>query len=252
MNHNKETIKIIQLTDTHLFKKDQLLFNVNTNLAFKKVMSAIQNDLNDADAIFLTGDLSQDESTESYEIIANSLSDFHKKIFWIPGNHDSISTMDSVFGGMTNFFRVFTLATPLWDFIFLNTKCEGKESGALSIEERKLIQSELKKERTKPIALVMHHHPIEVKTPLIDNYIMENKDDFLKIINQYRINLIISGHVHNDYSIKYGNIQLETSPATCFQFKKGSTNLEIEYNVGYKVYYFSSTSYVAKSRLWNN
>ncbi|MGC1183159.1 metallophosphoesterase [Legionella sp.] len=252
MNLNKETLKIIQITDTHLFKNDSYLFNVDTNLAFKKVMCKIEDDLADTDAIFLTGDLSQDETVESYEIIANSLKNLNKNIFWIPGNHDSICNMQSVFCKEGNFFRERILSTPLWDFFFLNTKIDGKETGFLSNNELLLIHSELKKERKKPIALIMHHHPIEVKTPLIDNYILENKDKFFETIGQSNIDLIICGHVHNDYSLRHGTICIETSPATCFQFKKGSTDLAIENSIGYKVYYFSSNSYVAEAKIWQN
>lgn len=252
MDSNKKTIKIIQLTDTHLFKNDSYLFNINTNLAFKKVMSAMQADLADADALFLTGDLSQDETIESYEIIADSLKDIDIKVFWIPGNHDSISNMHSVFCKKNNFFRETKLSTPLWDFFFLNTKNDGKESGFLSNSELLQLHSELKKERKKPAALIMHHHPIEVKTPLIDNYILENKNAFFEMIGSSGVDLIICGHVHNDYSLQHGTICIETSPATCFQFKKGSTDLAIENNIGYKVYYFSSNAYVAKTKIWQN
>lgn len=249
---NKKTIKIIQITDIHLFKDESYLLNVNTNLAFKKVMDHIYSDLTDADAIFLTGDLSQDESIESYEIIVSSLKYFNKKIFWIPGNHDSISNMNTVFCKKDNFFRETMLSTPLWDFLFLNTKDNGKETGYLSSNELLFIHSELKKERKKPIALIMHHHPIKVQTPLIDNYILENNDKFFEIIGQFNVDLIICGHVHNDYSLQHGNIRIESSPATCFQFKKGSVDLAIENSIGYKVYYFSSDSYVAEAKIWQN
>jgi Icc protein len=44
---------------------------------------------------------------------------------------------------------------------------------------------------------------------------------------------------------------METDPATCFQFKKETTSLEIETRIGYKIYYFSSKNYVVKSKIWN-
>lgn len=251
MNPN-QGIKIIQISDTHLFKKEQLLFGVNTNLALNKVMNYIQNDSRDAYAIFLTGDLSQDETIESYEIIADLLEPLGKPIFWIPGNHDSVTKMHSVFDKKTNFFRQNILLTPFWDFIFLDTQFNGKDSGYLSDKELYLIHSELNKNRTKPIALIMHHHPIKVKTPLIDNYILENKNIFFQTIYSSKTNLIICGHVHNDYSLKHNEIHIETCPATCFQFKKGTIHLEIEKKIGYKVYFFSKDNYVAESKYWAN
>lgn len=249
---NKEIVKIIQITDTHLFKKNSSIFDIDTNAAFKTIINNIQDDLRDADAIFLTGDLSQDESLESYEMVIHAFENFEKKLFWIPGNHDSVINMHKVFDNKKNFIRGKRVLTDVWDFIFLNTKQEGKESGFLSDNELQFLRFELNKETSKPIALVMHHHPIEVKTPLIDNFILENRDQLLEVIDKNTIHLMICGHVHHDYSLHYGNIPLETSPATCFQFQKGSRELRIENSIGYKIYYFSSTNYVTKTKFFKN
>jgi Icc protein len=61
-------VKIIQISDTHLFADDELeMFGAKSNLTFKKVMrKIIDEDSHDADMIFLTGDISQDETQESY------------------------------------------------------------------------------------------------------------------------------------------------------------------------------------------
>lgn len=249
---NKEAIKIIQITDTHLLKNDESVFGVDTNTAFKKIISNMKDEIKDAYAIFLTGDLSQDESLESYEIISNSLKDFDKPVYWIPGNHDSITNMHLVFESTNNFTKGKLLSTPLWDFIFLNTKQEYQESGFLADPELEFLQFELSKKRTNPVALVMHHHPIPVKTPLIDKFILENRDKLLEIIAQSQINLLICGHVHHDYSLRYGDLNLEASPATCFQFKKGCKRLSIENKIGYKIYHFLSNHYVTKTMLFNN
>ncbi len=115
-----------------------------------------------------------------------------------------------------------------------------------------IIKNELSKNRKNPIAIVMHHHPAEVQTPLIDNYILQNREEFFTIISDSNVSLIICGHVHNDYSFKYKNICIEAAPATCFQFKKNSSQFTIENKIGYKIFYFSSTSYVAQSTFWDN
>lgn len=245
-------MKIIQFSDTHLMKNDIPVLNINTNLAFKHVINHAYKDLADADVIFLTGDLSQDETIDSYELVARELRHFNGKIFWIPGNHDSIPNMNKVFDKEKNFFRARTFYTPFWDFIFLNTKLDGKDSGFFSEEDLSFLKNQISLNRKNPIALVMHHHPIKTKTPLIDNYIIENKEEIFEIIENSKVRLIMCGHVHNDYLIYYGDIAIETSPATCFQFKKGVTKFEIEHRIGYKIYNFSSTDYVAKAKIWQN
>ena len=253
MDVSKNFIKIIQITDTHLFKNKTFSLNsVNTNSSFELIINKAKLDLIDSDAIFLTGDLSQDESKESYELISESLSKLNKKIFWIPGNHDSLINMRSVFNTKQNFYKEPVLLTPLWDFIFLNTKKNNQEYGYLPCEELLIIKNELSKNRKNPIAIVMHHHPVEVQTPLIDDYILQNREEFFKIVLGSNVNLIICGHVHNDYSFKYKNICIEAAPATCFQFKKNSSQFITENKIGYKIFHFTSTSYVAQTKFLDN
>lgn len=252
MVKKKETIKIIQMTDTHLSKDGTCYFNVNTNETFEKVIRQIKEELNDTDAIFLTGDLSQDESKESYQLITDAFGSLNKNVFWIPGNHDALSTMEYVFYQKKNFFKGKTLSISHWDFIFLNTKLEGTDEGLLSDGELVFLMSELKKERKNSLALIMHHHPIKVKTPLIDKYMLKNNDVFLDMIHPYKVDLIMCGHVHNDYSLNYGNITIETAPASCFQFNKAAVKLDINYRIGYKVYYFSKDDYVSEAKYWNH
>src|SRR3989338_1097419 len=99
--------------------------------------------------------------------------------------------------------------------------------------------------KNKKIVLVMHHHPFPTKTPLIDQYILKNTNELLETICNHNITLIVCGHVHNDYKIKYNGITLETSPATCLQFKKGASEIEIEKKFGCKVYFFENENYRA-------
>lgn len=81
---NNNVFKVVQITDCHLFKDDSLMLNVPTNQTFNNVIERIKKEeLQDTDALFLTGDLSQDESRESYQRIINALCDTVKNIYWI-------------------------------------------------------------------------------------------------------------------------------------------------------------------------
>lgn len=247
-------MKIIQITDTHLFKDDSnKLFNVKTNNSFKKTISLLkENELTDTDAIFLTGDLSQDESTESYELLLNEFKDTNVNIYWIPGNHDDINAMEHVFSKQKLFIPGKKLITTKWDFVFINTNGINSDKGRLSDNELKHLALELENSKNKNTAVIMHHHPIEVSTPIVDEYILKNKDDFWKIISNHRVNIIICGHVHGDYSLKYKNTCIEASPATCFQWTKSSTELHLENKIGYKIYYFKSNgTYETETKLWD-
>ncbi len=253
MHINKNYFKIIQITDTHLFKNNETkMFEVSCNHNFDFVIEKISDsELNDTDAIFLTGDLSQDESAESYYYLRKKIEKLGKPVYWIPGNHDSVETMENIFSQTTLFQRGMKLSTQFWDFIFINSKTDKRDDGFVSSLELKRLAHELKLEKKNNKAIIMHHHPMPVNTPLIDNYILENRDDFWKVINDFKVDLIICGHVHHDYTLNFNKTYIETSPATCLQWKKGTSELASEKKVGYKIYYFWKNMYEAKAKMFD-
>lgn len=245
-------MKIIQLTDTHLFSDDSLtIFTVKSNAKFKEVLDRVILEDYDADMIFLTGDISQDETSESYEKIARLLSKLNIPIYWIPGNHDDCAQAEMVFHKTKNFNRKAHLSTPHWHFIFLNTKIENRDDGHLSPSELNALRRELAASPTnKRTAVVMHHHPEMVGTPLIDHYILQNRQAFWDIVTGSSVELIICGHVHGNYQFMHNGIMIESSPATCLQWEKGVKELVIDNKIGYKAYQFDHDGYTAAAKVW--
>ncbi len=239
------TYKILQLTDLHLFKSAEgELLGVHTNARFMQVLDFIQKNAISFDCIFLTGDISQDETPESYTIVADALSRFSKKVYWIAGNHDDIPGMRVVFEKYPLFHRVdhCFFETIGWNFIFVDTVLQGRASGYISIAAlEKLADNLLSTPESALIAIVMHHHPFTVDTPLVDKYILENADDFFAVIAKSRrhVDLIMCGHVHENYDIEKYNTRLISSPATCLQWKKGTHELAIRDIGGFNAWTFA-------------
>ncbi len=246
-------MKVIQISDMHLFANDDLdIYGVKSNITFKNVMIKIlDEDIQDTDMIFLTGDTSQDETPESYQKVVNHLSNLNIPVYWIPGNHDNTKQLESIFQSAKNFNRTASLILKNWNLIFLNTKIEGAEDGYLSPTELKMLKDKIASSPSeKKIAIVMHHHPAPVGTPLIDSYILRNASNFWDIVTGTKVELVICGHVHGDYQFKYNNIMIESSPATCLQWLKGTKDLRIDNKIGYKIYHFELDGYRASSKIW--
>ena len=236
---NHEKLTILQLTDLHLFEKENFLHGVNTNRNFDKVIKDIKNNINtEYDLIILTGDISQDMSEESYNLCSNIISELDHPVFWIPGNHDDPEKAKKVFSKNKLFNYQKKLITKYWEFLFINTYLEGCDAGYVNKEELEFIDHHVKNSnQQKNICIIMHHHAMPVGTPLIDDVILRNNTLFIEKINVYpSIKLIICGHVHGDYSIKYGLVEIETGLATCFQWLKGTEKIETENYAGYTVY----------------
>lgn len=243
--------KIIQITDTHLFADQTAnLWGVACNQTFMQVVQQIrERELADAHCVFLTGDLSQDETPLSYSFLTQALAEFPVPIYWIPGNHDDMENMATIFQAAPNFHSVAELSFAGWYFIFLDSRKGKFPAGNLSKTELlKLQERIISAPAQHSICVVMHHHPYKVGTPLIDQYILENHEDFWKALRGTQVKLIICGHVHGDYQLYYQNIAIESAPATCLQWKKGVTELVIEEKSGYKIYYFYPNDYRAEAK----
>lgn len=245
-------MKVIQISDTHLFANDtDNIYGVQSNIKFNEVVERmLYQDYHDTNMIFLTGDISQDETVQSYQKITDKLSNLNIPIYWIPGNHDNIHQMESVFSNTKNFISTRHLILPNWHFIFLNTKLNGADEGYLARSELENLKEELTLTDDKNVTIIMHHHPEKIGTPLIDNFILKNREKFWEIVNKKIVKLIICGHVHGDYCFKHNNTMIEASPATCFQWEKGAVNLNIDMKIGYKIIYFDQNCYKTITKLW--
>ncbi|MGQ3889814.1 metallophosphoesterase [Legionella sp. CNM-1927-20] len=251
----KDELKFLQITDLHLFASDEKrVFGIDSNNRFKQVICHIRrHELHDTDAIILTGDLSQDETLESYHRVVKTFKDFKIPVYWIPGNHDNLPLMQGLFASSSILRYEKVLACKYWHFIFLDTHIPGEGVGYLKEEELTIIIKEIEKlEKTrKKIALIMHHHPININTPLMDQYSLRNQNQLWKKIINSPVQLIICGHVHGHYSLEHHNITIECAPATCFQIKKGATDLEIENLMGYTIHFFKGSAYRSSPVIWN-
>src|SRR5579864_3800774 len=85
----KNPLRIIQISDTHLFGDKQTeLLGVKTHDSFHAVMELVKREKDVIDLILLTGDLSQDGSDVAYKRIADFLKPFNVPAYFAFGNHD--------------------------------------------------------------------------------------------------------------------------------------------------------------------
>ncbi len=83
-------MKIIQISDLHIKKSPNYFhYGIDPRNGFELTLKSILNSKIDFNSFFLTGDISDDGSIESYEYVLRILEKFNKKIYFINGNHDS-------------------------------------------------------------------------------------------------------------------------------------------------------------------
>lgn len=245
-NPGKESLNILQLSDLHLTKAGGLHSGVNTNQRLLKLIEHIKTKPEiQYDLLFLTGDLSQDKTEESYIECVTSACQLACPIFWIPGNHDAPQKAKRIFSKYKQFSLVKKLQTKYWDFIFVDSCLKDKSQGFISEDEMLSVEHHIKDTTDqKNIALVMHHHPLPVGIAKIDQAMLQNYKYFFEALKLYpAVKLIICGHVHGNYSLSYETIRIETSPATCFQWTEMRQPFDAENYSGYIIYEFQKNCY---------
>ena len=86
-------VRLLQVTDTHLMgDAAAALRGVATLDSLRRVLRAVQRDLEAADAVLLTGDVVHDDAG-GYAWIRTEFGALDKPVLCIPGNHDDPDLM---------------------------------------------------------------------------------------------------------------------------------------------------------------
>lgn len=225
---NNNSVKILQLTDFHLFgNKHQKLVGINPYSSLEKVLELVQQEFlyEKPDLVMLTGDLSQDNSEKSYEHVKKFFSEFSIPITATMGNHDNPAAFYKVLGN--SFEKYFTLNK--WRIILLNSHWPGHVAGLLDKEEIKFLEQSLDKDPDRWTMIVLHHHVQPIASLWLDNLAVKNSSVFFEIVNKYpKIKIVLCGHVHQDNSIRYDQIDFISTPSTSWQFATYSPNFKLD------------------------
>ena len=238
-------VRVLQLTDTHLFSSpEERMKGVKTYTTLKEVIELVHQNDESYDFVVLTGDISQDETANSYQHVAQLISTLRNDVFYIPGNHDDKEVMHSVFEGFDKLKRSKRLDRRTWRFIFLDSAIQGRVEGELDDQELSDLKRLIEEESDKHVAIFLHHNPVNLDPTRVDPVMLKNSERFFSTLND-RVRAVICGHVHQDYTERRGNLVFISSPSTCVQFKPTLDGVSIdEKPPGYRILEFLDSSEV--------
>lgn len=218
MNHLP--LLIAQLTDTHLFADgSQEMLGCRTNQSFRAVVDDISQLQPQPDVLLLTGDLSQDETIESYAYLRSLIEPLQIPTYWIPGNHDqSLTDMERILNSaLISPDKQFQKGE--WNFILLSTMMIGKVQGRLSITELTRLEQQLQLNQQPTIA-VLHHPPLPVGADCMDGIRLENSDELFEVIDRFpHVKIVLFGHIHHAFEQLRRSVRYVGTPSTCVQLK---------------------------------
>ncbi|MGL4858208.1 MAG: 3',5'-cyclic-AMP phosphodiesterase [Enterobacteriaceae bacterium] len=225
-----ETIKVLQLTDTHLFAtKQEILLGVNTYHSYNAVLQAIVRQQEQYDLVVATGDLAQDHSPAAYQHFAEGIRHLQMPCVWLPGNHDFQPVMAQTFAscGISPCKQV--LLGRYWQLILLDSQVHGVAHGELSDYQLEWLQRCLDQYPERQVLLLLHHHPVAAGCSWLDQLGLRNGHMLAEVVKRYpQIRALLCGHIHQELDMQWHGARLLAAPSTCIQFKPHSTNFSLD------------------------
>ena len=219
---------ILQISDTHILPEGPLVSNVlDTASSLEKLIIRI-NQLrvkhNDIECILVSGDISEDGSSDSYQRFKSIMSLLELPIYVIPGNHDARENMREAFIAE----NIFTKTGPLnWhkkighiNLIGLDTLVEGQGGGYLMPESLEYLEKTLNNIKSEPTMLALHHPPFETGIQFMDSIGLKNTNEFKTIISNFNGELrVVCGHIHCMMVANLNNHIAISSPSPSSSFE---------------------------------
>ena len=227
----KLSLSIIQFTDTHFFKTEEgRLLGVDTGRTFSEVYKVSREARSTPDLYLFTGDLSQDESEQSYQRLSAAVGATSAPCYMLPGNHDRrAESKRGLSDGPADFRFDRFVVRDGWVIILLDTLVVHEVGGHLSTEELELLESTLTRYKDHHALVCLHHHPIPVGSAWIDTIGLDNGGDFLAIIDSFpSVRGVLWGHVHQEFELQRNGIPFMATPSTCVQFKARSAQFAVD------------------------
>ncbi len=230
MQTSSDSIKLLQITDTHLFSADEgSLLSVKTADSFAAVVEEVLRRKVKFDYILATGDISQDHSAESYQRFATGIAKLKKDCFWLPGNHDYKPNMGSVLPSVQIKAIEHVLLGDKWQVVLLDSQVVGVPHGRLSDQQLALLEDKLTEFPERYTLVLLHHHPLLVGSAWLDQHTLKDADAFWQVVERFdSVKGVLCGHVHQDMNVLYNGIRVMATPSTCVQFKPNSDDFALD------------------------
>lgn len=239
-------LRVIQISDIHLFAdQDKQLLGVPTRKSFHAVIDLLRNHTQQIDLIILSGDLSQDGSTETYAYIADTLKIFKVPTYWITGNHDNFEVMRKTYPRelIANQKHI---VLKNWQLILLNSQKPGFVEGYLDTSQLQFLQECLQIHPDYFTAIFFHHHPVSIGCTWLEPLGLHNAKELWEIVARFpKIKAVFFGHIHQQFEQIVNDIPIFSTPSTCFQFKPKQVQFALEkIPPGYRWIDFHQSGYI--------
>ena len=234
-------LRIIQISDIHINKKDKTINGALTRRNFLNLINGI--DFRNVDILVLSGDLAYRENDESYEWIKDQLNRLGIEYCILSGNHDKPRELAEVFGLKYQLRqgRLFYHKEIKGNYIFFLDSSKNR----IRLFQLKWLLEKSSKINGEAL-LFMHHPPVLCGCRYMDRkYPLKNKDIVMEYLQKCKnIRRIFCGHYHTEKLVKEEGKEIYLTPSTFFQLNNEADYMKIESIIpGYRLIEWDRNSF---------
>ena len=220
------TITFLQLSDLHLAPPGQLLAGVDPMRQMRDVLTRIRQLDVAPTFIVVSGDLTDNGSAESYEVVNEVLEELRAgdtPVLLALGNHDDRATFRRVVLGEEQFDQGpyhYSQVIDGLQVIVLDSTIPGDVGGALGAEQLAWLEAQLADPAPRRNMIVLHH-PCRLAAPArhYPMFIVREAAGLESIVSRHRdrVVAVLAGHSHQANSAPFGGTIHVTAPAVLCQ-----------------------------------
>jgi Icc protein len=214
-----ETIRIVQLTDTHLKAyTGGTLLGLDTDHSLQAVIDLVKIECPEPDLLLGTGDLADSGAGDAYRRLMGYFDQITPEHYWLPGNHDLRDVMIDVAGPrrLPGEIRIGN-----WQIVMLDSQLPGEVGGHLGSAELQRLEQALSDADDAGLysLICLHHQPVPIGCDWLDEQMVSDAQALFEIIGAYpRVRGLLWGHVHQAVDQRCDDLRLLCTPSTCVQF----------------------------------
>ncbi|MEU8222310.1 metallophosphoesterase [Kribbella sp. NPDC048915] len=153
------------------------------------------------DVVLVTGDLADHGLPAEYDELAGEL-DLDVPVLVLPGNHDVSQPLRA---GLAAFVKSSGTGHPVHQvhdvgplrLVLVDSTVPGADHGLLSADSLTWLDGVLRDAHDGPLFVAMHHPPLELHHPVMDQWMLNDRDAFAEVLTGRPVTAILTGHVHN-------------------------------------------------------
>jgi 3',5'-cyclic AMP phosphodiesterase CpdA len=216
---------IAQLSDLHFLREGILAFGkLDMHAHTARCVQAVKALDPAPDAVLITGDLTHDGDLETYQDLAEMLSELDQSVFPIPGNHDDRALIRAVFPEIQALSPsgpvCYAIDQGPLRLIALDSAVDGKPYGELGETQRAWLSRTLNADKDRPVLVMLHHPPFKTGIGHMDWSMLRDADSLAEIIGEHgHVERVLCGHAHRPVQTRFAGTIAQIAPGVAHQVK---------------------------------